>query len=125
MGLIITESELKKVVKEVTTKIVTKKRLINTIYKVTHKITGQLYTDDYWQGVKNVEEAIASLGITNYNIYPENGGYRKSQDGLSHWKEYKVEIEYGGVTVNGTLNCHVAGTVEDPFSRYDMSLVLW
>ena len=41
MGLIITESELKKVVKEVTTKIVTKKRLINTIYKVTHKITGQ------------------------------------------------------------------------------------
>jgi len=65
----------------------------------------------------------------------ENGGYRNSLGGntlfvynpdVAYWKEYKVEITTDdGIVINGYLNCHLCGTTEDPFEKYDMSLVLY
>ena len=44
----------------------------------------------------------------------------------SEWKEYKVELEtQEGIKLEGTLSCHAAGSVSDPFDKYDMSLVMW
>ena len=50
---IISESNLKKLIMEEVKNIVTKRRLINVIYKVTKQITGHLYHDEHWQGVIN------------------------------------------------------------------------
>ena len=84
-----------------------KRKVQNAIYKQLEKTgtTGRFYRDDNWEGVRLV-------------------GYRKSKDGMSQWKQYKVEIVVKGAEqpfMGGTLNCHAAGTVDDPFDTYDMS----
>ena len=47
---------------------------------------------------------------------------------MSKWKQYEVEIflkkQKDEPIMIGTLNCHAAGTIEDPFKTYDMSFVL-
>lgn len=121
---IISESNLKKLIMEEVKNIVTKRRLINVIYKVTKQITGHLYHDEHWQGVDDIRNALADLNM-NVDIYSVNGGYKQNSAGDALWKEYQVEIEYDGVIVKGILNCHAAGSVEYPFDRYDMSLQLW
>ncbi len=30
-----------------------------------------------------------------------------------------------GIEINGSLKCHSAGTIEDPFDRYDITITLW
>ena len=111
-----------------------KKKVQNAIYKQLEKTgtTGKFYRDDAWEGVKLVRQDIQDAFKTIKNpaheyevsIAPDEGGYRKSKDGMSQWKQYKVEIYVKGAEdpfMVGTLNCHAAGTVQDPFDMYDMS----
>ena len=77
---------------------------------------------------KDIEDAFKTIKNPEHeyevSIAPDEGGYRKSKDGMSQWKQYKVEIFVKGAEqpfMGGTLNCHAAGTVEDPFDMYDMS----
>lgn len=96
---------------------------MNRIYKVTHDITSHLYRDENWHGVTLVVDAIESLGY-DCEVSVKDGGYREN-DGAK-WKEYLLLIRTPeGFEIHGTLNCHAAGTVEYPFDRYDMSLVMW
>lgn len=120
----ISESRLKELVVEEVKSIVTKRRLMNVVYKTTAPFTSRLYNDDHWQGVDDIRNSLAELNIET-NIYPIDGGYRQNKTGDAFWKEYQVQLQYGGVVVNGILNCHAAGSVEYPFDRYDMSLQLW
>lgn len=111
-----------------------KRKVQNAIYKQLEKTgtTGKFYRDDSWEGVrlvrKDIEDAFKNIKNTEHeyevSIAADNGGYRKSNDGMSEWKQYKVEIYVKGNELPfmvGTLNCHAAGTVDDPFSMYDMS----
>jgi len=111
-----------------------KKKVQNAIYKQLEKTgtTGKFYRDTAWEGVKLVKQDIEDAFKTIKNaaheyevsIAPNDGGYRKSKDGMSQWKQYKVEIYVKGAEdpfMIGTLNCHAAGTVQDPFDMYDMS----
>jgi len=111
-----------------------KKKVQNAIYKQLDKTgtTGHFYHDDAWEGVKlvrkDIEDAFKLIKNPEHeyevSIAPDEGGYRKSKDGMSQWKQYKVEIYVKGAEIpfmSGTLNCHAAGTVEDPFETYDMS----
>ena len=54
---------------------------------------------------------------------------------MSQWKQYKVELykvhkdfnadeEYPEPFMIGTLNCHAAGTIKDPFAAYDMAFCI-
>ena len=111
-----------------------KKKVQNAIYKQLEKTgtTGRFYRDDAWEGVrlvkKDIEDAFKNIKNAPHeyevSIAPDDGGYRKSKDGMSQWKQYKVEIYVKGAEdpfMVGTLNCHAAGTVQDPFDMYDMS----
>jgi hypothetical protein len=111
-----------------------KKKVKDAIYKELEKnnTTGKFYRDTNWEGVRIVKQDIenAFKNVKNpeheyeVSIAPDNGGYRTSKDGYSKWKQYKVEIYVKGAELpfmGGTLNCHAAGTVEDPFETYDMS----
>ena len=111
-----------------------KKKVQNAIYKQLEKTntTGHYYHDSSWEGVKLVRKDIEDSFKTIKNpeheyevsIAPDEGGYRTSKDGMSQWKQYKVEIFVKGAEqpfMGGTLNCHAAGTVDDPFDTYDMS----
>ena len=111
-----------------------KRKVQNAIYKQLEKTgtTGRFYRDDNWEGVRLVRKDITDAFKTIKNpeheyevsIAPDEGGYRKSKDGMSQWKQYKVEIYVKDAEqpfMGGTLNCHAAGTVEDPIKIYDMS----
>lgn len=111
-----------------------KKKVRNAIYAELEKnnTTGRFYRDTNWEGVrivkKDIENAFKNVKNTEHeyevSIAPDNGGYKTSNDGYSKWKQYKIEIYIKGAELpfmGGTLNCHAAGTVEDPFETYDMS----
>lgn len=108
------------------------KSLKNKIYKATQKYTSCLYHDMYWEGVSLIEDIIINVISENGNDYKfyisvPDGGYRTSSDGMSKWKVYNISIFKNGEDtpcINGTLTCHAAGTVDDPFKSYDISLVL-
>ena len=111
-----------------------KKKVQNAIYKQLEKTntTGHYYHDDYWEGVKlvrkDIEDAFKTIKNPEHeyevSIAPDEGEYRTSKDGMSKWKQYKVEIYVKGSELpfmGGALNCHAAGTADDPFGTYDMS----
>lgn len=121
-----------------------RKRVHTAIYDALEEsgVTGKLYRDESWEGVREVNK-VCSNALKNLNnkldgfkyeiiIAPDNGGYRKSNDGMSQWKQYKVEIyknptdskEHTEPFMIGTLNCHAAGSIKDPFDAYDMSFCI-
>lgn len=121
-----------------------RKRVHTAIYDALEEsgVTGKLYRDESWEGVRAVKKICANA-LKNLNnkldgfkyeiiIAPDNGGYRKSNDGMSQWKQYKVEIyknptdskEHPEPFMIGTLNCHAAGSIKDPFDAYDMSFCI-
>ena len=127
-----------------TVKKAERKRVHTAIYDALEEsgVTGKLYRDESWEGVRAVKKICANA-LKNLNnkldgfkyeiiIAPDNGGYRKSNDGMSQWKQYKVEIyknstdskEHPEPFMIGTLNCHAAGSVKDPFDAYDMSFCI-
>lgn len=120
----LSEQDIIYMVKRAINEVASKRTAINRIYKLTHEITGNIYHDDFWNGPRMVVDAIKSLGY-DVGMGAKDGGYRKNSDG-TQWKEYQLEIDTPeGFQIHGTLNCHAAGSMEDPFDRYDMSLVMW
>lgn len=107
------------------------------IYKELQRnnTTGKFYKDTNWQGVHKVREDVQNAldwMFRKYHheyevsIYPQNGGYRKNNDG-TQWKEYIVDLYIKGKEepfMSGILNCHAAGTIDDPFGMYDMSFMI-
>lgn len=105
------------------------------IYKYLEKTgtTGKYYHDQGWAGVdavrKDVGDALENIEPGRYEliITRDNPDYRTSKDGMSQWKQYKVEIfvkEHKDPFIMGTLNCHAAGSIEYPFDAYDMSFCI-
>lgn len=121
-----------------TIKTAERRKVYDAVYKYLGKtgVTGKLYRDENWQGVaavrKDVDDALKKVSEKTGNKYEvsiaaDNGGYQKSKDGMSQWKAYKVEFFANGNElpfIVGTLNCHAAGSVDDPFDAYDMSFVI-
>lgn len=105
----------------------------NRIYEMTKNLTSHRYYDEYWAGPSRIFDVIRDYldcikepnENLELNVYVENGGYMRSKDGESEWKGYNVEIwRNESPIICGYLNCHQCGTVEDPWSAYDMSLIL-
>lgn len=121
-----------------------RKKVYNAIYKKLEAsgVTGHLYHDSYWEGVREVKkvcnEVLDELNAKaegfkyDISIAPDEGGYKKSKDGMSRWKQYKVEVykvpakyeDYPEPFMLGTLNCHAAGSMQDPFDAYDISFCI-
>lgn len=61
------------------------------------------------------------------NVWCENGGYWKQIHEFPNYKEYKFSIYFSidDFEINGSLKCHSAGTLEDPFGRYDITVTMW
>ena len=111
------------------------KKIQNKIYKYLNKtgVTGGFYHDQSWEGVnavrRDVQDALDNIEKDKYEliITRDNPDYRTSKDGLSKWKQYKVEIfvkDHKDPFLMGTLNCFAAGSVEYPFDTYDMAFCI-
>lgn len=130
----LTESDLNRIIKESIYNILEssngniKKQYINKIHKATKDLTSHLYKDESWEAVNNAFEIIEHIIGNNGNlkVWCENGGYWKRAGEFPNYKEYKFNIELlNGVEINGSLKCHSAGTIEDPFDRYDVTINMW
>ena len=118
----------------------TMKGRINQIYRIVKKygIDSKLYSDETWQAVDDYCKAIGSLGcevevkpcanISNSDSMMSDGGYcdYDPSDNMPRSKQYAIKIEFeDGMRIGGYIKCMAAGTVNQPFSRYDTCIVLW
>lgn len=105
----------------------------NFINRVWQNVSAQRFHDNDWSGFHNTIKYLqwqldAKYGEDEVKIiyYCQDGGYRKSVDGMSLWKEYIIEIEANDKTIiKGYINCCACGTHNDPFDTYDMVFVNW
>lgn len=117
----------------------TMKARINQIYRIVKKygIDSRLYSDENWQAIEDYYKAISSLGcevemkpcghIENIDSMESDGGYCDyGDDNMAHSKQYAVKITFeDGMSIEGYIKCMAAGTISDPFARYDTCIVLW
>lgn len=117
----------------------TMKARINQIYRIVKKygIDSRLYTDEHWQAIEDYYKAITSLGcevemkpcsdIRHIDNLESDGGYCDyGEDGMPRSKQYAIRIMYDdGMNIDGYIKCMSAGTVSDPFLRYDTCIMLW
>lgn len=116
------------------------KARINQIYRIVKKygIDSKVYHDENWQAISDYYRAISSLGcevemkpcghIENIDSIESDGGYCDYDqfDGMPRSKQYAIKIMFDdGMNIDGYIKCMAAGTVQDPFSRYDTCIVLW
>ena len=101
---------------------------INRIYKKVHeyRIDSRLYKDDHWQCVDDYASVIESLG-GELNIWCEGGGYcDRDKDGYPMSKVWNIERSYDdGMVISGYIKAMAAGSVNDPFDRYDTCIIMW
>lgn len=116
------------------------KARINQIYRVVKKygIDSKIYHDENWQAIEDYYRAISSLGcevemkpcasLSNADSMESDGGYTDYDpyDNMPRSKQYAIKIMFeDGMNIDGYIKCMAAGTVSDPFSRYDTCIVLW
>lgn len=116
------------------------KARINQIYRIVKKygIDSKIYNDDNWQAISDYYRAISSLGcevdmkpcadLRHADSSMSDGGYTDydSSDNMARSKQYSIKITFeDGMSIDGYIKCMAAGTMEDPFSRYDTCIVLW
>lgn len=116
------------------------KARINQIYRIVKKygIDSKVYHDENWQAISDYYRAISSLGcqvemkpcghLENADSIESDGGYcdYDQYDGMPRSKQYAIKIMFeDGMNIDGYIKCMAAGTVENPFARYDTCIVLW
>lgn len=125
----LTENELVNMVRNTINEIYNKQTTLRRLYKVVEPFTHSKYHDTAWQGVSSMINALQDAGY-DVSVTVKDGGYRNSKGGntlfagddtVSYWKEFNLEIPIEDKVINGRINAHAAGTVEDPFDSYDLT----
>ena len=101
------------------------KKIQRNIYKSVSDYCGKMHSDDAWQDVKTLIDMIQSVdGVTDVHVgageyfnytNPEKGAYRDYQT--------TVVTEFGNLY--GYIRCHAAGTIDDIFKYYDITISLY
>lgn len=104
-----------------------KRKLLNKVYAVANPLTGHLYRDDNWAGVYALIDAIRqNVPEFDFEVGCSDGGYSNpGEDGMPRRKTYSITGQTPeGYPIVGQLHCDAAGTMENPFGAYDMTLIL-
>jgi len=96
----------------------------NAVHKLVHPHTKGLFADQDWSNVNKVWNAMNAAGL-DWNI--TNTEYGKNNEGTPSYKLWKFEIRFTNktgrpTTLHGVLTAHGAGTVQDPLSKYDITV---
>jgi len=92
----------------------------NEINKMLRITTSGLHEDDCWLPIYAAFDKIRQLG---YELTITESKYSQDINGNPSCKTWKYEIlfPFGKKPLFGVINAHGAGTVADPFNRYDIS----
>ena len=130
----INESKIRRIVNESIKKVLLEgkeqTRLTNILIKKLYKVAQnykRLYKDNDWTYLRALMNDLSNVpGVRDFNYgggkYHQNG----KEFGESAYKLYTVEIETEFDTIiRGEVYCNFAGTFDDPWSRYDMTVNFW
>lgn len=124
----ITESQLRSFIENTTRKMLaevsSKKVVINQFYRMVHPLTQKRFHDNAWENVRNILDTIGQWS-EDINVWVENGGYGKSADGMSSYKDWQFELQKDGFTLRGYLRANACGSAEDEWDTYDVSIIIW
>ena len=94
----------------------TKQNEIKKIYRLSEKLLSGIHRDDAWQDLHAVFNNLRNNG---FEVEIENTQY-EGFERKTYWllinKEHKI---------NGYIVCAFCGSMDDPMSRYDMSMILY
>lgn len=102
-----------------------KRKWIAKMYAAAEPLIKGIKRDRNWENVYQLFDTIkAAVPEVQFTVGAKDGGYGTNRDG-GKFKTYTIEgTTPEGFTINGSLVCSFCGTVEDPMSAYDMSLIL-
>lgn len=118
-------SQFRTIVESIIDEATTKSSIKNQIYNNISQLTNHLYKDENWQGYSNILDALNNMGY-EVTSGPSNDELHKngySLDGKE--KSWDVRLEKDGIVLNGKIKAFAAGTVDYPFSAYDLTVELW
>ena len=130
----LTESDVHNIIMNVLTEAYNEKeKLKRKLYKIVKPFCGPKFDDNDWSGFRSLIQAIEDAGY-DVSYWTKDGGYRNSDGGntlwphnpgTSYWKEYFIRVESEGVEVNGHITCSFRGTMEDPYSKYEIVVIFY
>lgn len=104
-------------------------RLRLLIYKAVNQYCGGIYSDNDWSHAKYLVGLIGEVpGVSN--VIAGAGEYfnylsGKSDPNRPAHRDIPIRVETAYGDLEGYIRCHAAGTVEDEFSAYDMTISLY
>lgn len=103
-------------------------KIQRNIYKTVSPFCGKMHKDDAWQNVSALVDLIKSvegvrdviLGAGVYHNY-----INKSDKISPAYRDYETIVTTDFGNLYGYIRCHAAGTVQDEFAMYDMTINLY
>lgn len=129
-------SELRILIKEEMQKLLTESEIdgvsskttaIRKIYKGVGNVAKGIHSDDHWKPInQGIFKRFDDMGL-DWNL--EDTEYQK-EDGVPTRKIWKFEIRFTKkngklAKIGGHVTAAGAGTVDDPLSKYDVTLVMY
>ena len=98
----------------------------NYVYKLIGELTKGFFRDDSWENINAIWDRLNENNISNYLI---NAKYFHDEKGQSMGKTWYFEIPFINNRSNqdklqGNLNAHFCGSIQDPSDKYDISFVI-
>ena len=109
------------------------KTVIEKIYDCTYDFRTGMFSDYDWSNVfalrDKIQEVINAINLlydSNYEFEFGGGVYKKSDYRVNEYREYTFVITDtdSKETRSGSVICCAAGSMENPFSKYDISLIM-
>lgn len=96
-------------------------KIIKKLHIASQPYTSHKFSDQAWENLHELIDVLRNVdGVEELNY---GGGRYYNFRGEGAYKEYTVDIITSyGTKIKGTIQCHFAGTMEDPYSAYDMTV---
>ena len=96
-------------------------KIIKKLHIASQPYTSHKFSDQGWENLHELIDVLRNVDGVEELYY--GGGRYYNFRGEGAYKEYTVDIITSyGTKIKGTIQCHFAGTMEDPYSAYDMTV---
>lgn len=104
------------------------RKIQNRIYKIIQPYTSKRCRDDAWENVMELYNVIRNVdGVVDTEL--RAGVYHnyinKARPNDPAYRDYKLKVKTDFGILSGYIRCHAAGTMDDEFSTYDMTISLY
>lgn len=95
------------------------------VYNNVFDTTKKMYKDEYWAGYTAILNKLKEIGFEIISAPANDELHRNGYSSDGKEKAWSVELTKDGKTLHGSIKAHAAGTIENPFEMYDLTIELW